>query len=66
MRKRLLGGISVAAIVIAVAGILRMTRVPVEGQKPAATGTGGAVASPGPAPRTAWGEPNLQGIWTDP
>ena len=23
-------------------------------------------ADPGPAPRTSWGEPDLQGIWTDP
>ena len=40
MRKRLLGVIGVAAIVITVGGLLRMTRVPDEGQKPAATGTG--------------------------
>jgi hypothetical protein len=24
-----------------------------------------AAAKPGPAPKTAWGEPDLQGIWTD-
>ena len=53
MRNRLIGVIGVAAMVIAVAGLLRMSRVPVEGQTPAAT-------------RTPWGEPDLQGIWTDP
>jgi len=69
MRNRLLSVIGVAVPlcgIIAVAGLLRMTSVPVEGQKPAAAGSGGAVASPGPAPRTPWGEPDLQGIWTDP
>src|SRR6266852_9450025 len=66
MRNRLLGVIGVAVIVIAVGGILKMMRMPVMGQTPTAKGTGGAVASAGPAPRTAWGEPDLQGIWTDP
>ena len=72
MRNRLLGVIGIAVPlcgIIAVAGLLRMVRVPVEAQSPASTGTGGAVASPSPAtpaPRTAWGEPDLQGIWTDP
>ena len=55
MRNRVLGVMGVAAIVIAVAGLLQMTRVPVEGQSPA-----------GPTPRTAWSTPDLQGIWTDP
>ncbi len=54
MRNRRIGVIGVVAMVIAVTGLLKMTRVPVE------------VASSGPAPRTAWGEPDLQGIWTDP
>ena len=69
MRNRLLGGIGVAAIVIAAAVLLKLTDVAVEGQEPTATGTGGAVANRGPAPlgqKTAWGEPDLQGIWTDP
>jgi hypothetical protein len=51
MTKRLLGLIGVAATVLAVAGLLMLTRVPIEGQ--------------GTAPRTAWGDPDLQGIWTD-
>jgi hypothetical protein len=65
MRNRLLDVIGVAAIVIAVAGLLRMTRAPVEGQSQGSTGTAGTVATPGPAPSTAWGDPDLQGIWTD-
>jgi hypothetical protein len=69
MRNRLHGVIGVAAIVIAAAVLLRMTRVPVQAQMPTAADTGGTVAKSGPAgpaPRTAWGEPDLQGIWTDP
>jgi hypothetical protein len=55
MRSRLLGVLGVVAVVVVVAGLLRMTRVPVEGQ-----------AQPGSALMTEWGEPDLQGIWTDP
>ncbi len=51
MKKRLLGVVGVAAIVLAVAGLLLLTRVPAEGQSA--------------SPRTAWGDPDLQGIWTD-
>jgi hypothetical protein len=51
MKKRLLGVIGVAAIVLAVAGLLMLTRVPAEGQST--------------APKTTWGDPDLQGIWTD-
>ena len=65
MRNRLLGVIGVAAIVLAVAGLLRLTRVPLEGQT-AGTGAQGYRVSAGPAPKTAWGDPDLQGIWTDP
>ena len=54
MSNRPLGVIAVAAVVIAMAGLLRMERVPAEGRTPV------AVAS------TPWGEPDLQGIWTDP
>jgi hypothetical protein len=54
MRSRLLGVLGVVAVVLVVAGLLRMTRVPVEGQAP-----------PGSAARTSWGDPDLQGIWTD-
>ncbi|MGH9783133.1 MAG: hypothetical protein ACRD88_03020 [Terriglobia bacterium] len=69
MRTRLFSVIGVAAIAIAAVALLRMTSVSVEGQNPAAPGTGGASANPSPAPpatKTAWGEPDLQGIWTDP
>jgi hypothetical protein len=56
MKGRLLVVIVVVALVAAVAGVVKLT--------------GGAAtqraASAGPAPRTAWGDPDLQGIWTDP
>ena len=51
MTKRLLGLIGVTATVLAVAALLMLTRVPITGQSAAL--------------RTAWGDPDLQGIWTD-
>jgi len=57
MKRRLLEAIGVAVVVIAVAGILKVSRGSVEGE--------GTAASTGPAAKTAWGEPDLQGIWTD-
>jgi hypothetical protein len=54
MRSRLLGILSVAVLVTAVAGLLRLSGAPEDGG-----------ASPG-AGRTPWGDPDLQGIWTDP
>src|SRR5262249_52410930 len=60
MSKRVLFElIGVAAVVIAVLGLLTLTRTPVAGRSPPLTGKGG------PAPRTAWGDADLQGIWTD-
>src|SRR2546426_7239575 len=60
MRSRLFGVIAVAALVLATAGLLRTARAPAEVRTPV------AIVDAGPAPRTAWGEPDLQGIWTDP
>ena len=54
MTRRLVEGIGVVAVILALAGLLKLTRVPTAG----AEGTSGAS-------RTAWGEPDLQGIWTD-
>src|SRR5215831_20967618 len=53
MRNRIAGAIGVVLIVLVVAGLLRMTGMSVDSR------------SSGPAPKTAWGEPDLQGIWTD-
>jgi hypothetical protein len=53
MRNRIIGVIGVLAVVLVVAGLLRMTGMSVD-------------QTAGPAPKTPWGEPDLQGIWTDP
>jgi len=63
MRERFTASMRTAAVVAAAAGVialLSVTRTPA--QAPAASG-----AAPGTAPalKTAWGEPDLQGIWTD-
>ncbi len=54
MRNRIIGAIGVVMIVLVVAGLLRMTGMSVDNR------------TSGPSPRTSWGEPDLQGIWTDP
>jgi len=51
MRKRLLQVLGVVAVILAVIALLKVA--------PA----GGA--SPSPTAKTAWGDPDLQGIWTD-
>ena len=61
MRRRVLELVGVAAAVVAVALLLRLAPVPVEGQQ--------AQEPPDrsdaePATPTPWGEPDLQGIWT--
>jgi len=57
MRRPLLVVIVVLALVGAVAGLLKLTGSAAQGQ---------TAVKAGPAPRTAWGDPDLQGIWTDP
>src|SRR5260221_8948975 len=52
MRQRTLDSIGVAA------SVALLALVSVAGQAP-------ATAPADPAPTTSWGEPNLQGIWTD-
>src|ERR1700736_3845435 len=50
--RRVFGLMGVAAVILVLLGLLNVTTVPVAGQgKPAA------------AIKTAWGEPDLQGIW---
>ena len=55
MISRLLDVVGVVALIAGVAGLLTLTRAPDNG--------GTATAAAG---RTAWGDPDLQGIWTDP
>jgi hypothetical protein len=65
MKRRFLELLGVTAVLMGAVVLLKIEPVPVAGQssKPAATAAAGAVA--GPAIRTPWGEPDLQGIWND-
>ena len=60
MGRPFLRVIAVAGAILALVGLSRLTQVSIVGQEP---GTAGA-AKPGAAPTTAWGAPDLQGIWT--
>jgi hypothetical protein len=57
MSKRVLEFIVAAVVVVAVIGLLKLTSV--TGRTPAPTAKGDA------ASKTVWGDPDLQGIWTD-
>jgi hypothetical protein len=63
MRRRALEFIGVAAVVVAVIVLLKLAPIPVGGQ--ASRATAGSAATTGPAAKTTWGDPDLQGIWTD-
>lgn len=63
MMRRL--SLSVAAVAMVI-GLLKLTSVPVAGQNPPAPAAKAeAPVKGGPALKTPWGEPDLQGIWTD-
>lgn len=64
MRTRLLELIGVAVVIMAVVVFLKLTSIAVLGQTPTAAKTAAAMKA-GPAAKTAWGEPDLQGIWSD-
>jgi hypothetical protein len=57
MRRRLLEVLGVAAVLVVVAGLLVVFKGSLGGT---------AARASGAALKTAWGEPDLQGIWTDP
>ena len=59
MRRRLLESLGVAAVMAALVIFLQLSAA---GQAPAARGT---QTASGPAAKTAWGHPDLQGIWLD-
>ena len=65
MRRRFLAVIGVAAVILAVIVLLKLAQIPLAAQGSRATSTAGAAANTGPASKTPWGEPDLQGIWTD-
>jgi hypothetical protein len=57
MRRRVFESLGVAAVLAALVVLLQLSA---QGQ-----GEGGAAAPAGPAPKTAHGHPDLQGIWLD-
>jgi len=62
MRRRLLESLGVAAVLVALGMLLQASAVSVVvAQAPADRATAGT----GRAPKTAWGHPDLQGIWLD-
>jgi len=65
MRRRLLEVLGVAAVILAVTLLLKVTPLRVAGQGAPAKATTEGDAKAGTAPRTSWGDPDLQGIWTD-
>src|SRR5438093_7777692 len=67
MSRRTFQVISVGAVVLAVVGLLKLA--PVAGQaaadKSGTTPSTEGATKAGPAPKTPWGDPDLQGIWTN-
>jgi hypothetical protein len=62
MRDRVSGSTIVLAIATAAVGAAILVPVPASAQAPAASSAAPAAA---PALKTPWGDPDLQGIWTD-
>lgn len=63
MRHRFSGSmITIAAATVIVGGHISLSITGTSAQAPGASGT---VPRPASALTTAWGEPDLQGIWTD-
>ena len=65
MNRRFLEVLGVAAVILAIVTLLKLTTLPVGGQVPAAGTAPGAAAEAVPMLTTPWDEPNLQGIWTE-
>lgn len=57
MQRRLLELVGIAVAALTVAGLLRLSGIPIAGQTPTS-------APSVPAEPTPWGAPDLQGIWT--
>ena len=62
MRRRLLEVLSVAAVTL---GLVTYLQGSVQGQSPAANAKTAAAGSSKMMSKTAWGHPDLQGIWLD-
>src|SRR6266568_2265413 len=62
MRTRLLKSIGAVAVIISVLVFYKPAQLTVAQESPSASGTAPAAA---PVLKTPWGEPDIQGIWTD-
>lgn len=60
MRRRYFAPLIVLAVVLT---LISLIAVSMAGQAPAAASKRPALPKPGPAPKTAWGTPDLQGTW---
>jgi len=60
MRNRFLKSVGASVVIVSVLVFLRPTDVTVANEAPAASVKAATAVS-----KTAWGEPDLQGIWTD-
>jgi hypothetical protein len=65
MRKPFLQSIGVAVVLVALTLVLKWGGSSVAGQGQAPAAPGATTEKAGPAPKTAWGAPDLQGIWND-
>jgi hypothetical protein len=65
MRRRLLEVLGVAAVILVVTVLLKLTPLRVAGQDATARTQGEGGSKGATSPRTPWGDPDLQGIWTD-
>ena len=65
MAKRFLQSIGVAVLLVALALVGNVGPSPVVGQAQTPAASGERTDEAGPAPKTPWGAPDLQGIWND-
>jgi hypothetical protein len=63
MRRRILESLGIGAVLVALVVYLQLSQASVAGQAPA--GAPRTAAAAGSAPKTPWGDPDLQGIWLD-
>jgi hypothetical protein len=62
MPKRFHRWVGAAVVLVAVGALLKVGGLPLVGR---AQTPGGAAEKAGPAPKTAWGTPDLSGLWTN-
>lgn len=65
MAERFLQSIAVAGLVLVLTLFLKLGPLPVASQAQTPGAPDATTTNPGPAPKTPWGAPDLQGIWTN-